>query len=92
MCVCASDSSETVEVIIVKLGTDASRINYIDLQGHTYLNHENNKCFTILETIQVMFIKFAVKIVRLKVYMVIASAMTLTLIQNDKCVSNFTAF
>ena len=56
-------------------------ISYIDLtfiQSHTYLNQENNKCLIISETIQAMPIKFVVKIVRLKVYMTIASLMTLT--------------
>ena len=37
-------------------------------------------------------IKFAVKIVRLKFYMTIASPMTLTFIQGHKCVSNVTTF
>ena len=39
-----------------------------------------------------MPIKFAVKIVRLKVYMTMASPMTLTIIQGHKCVSNLTTF
>ena len=71
---------------------NASRVNYIDpdmlliltltgIQGHTYLNHDNNKCLIISETIQAMPIKFAVKIVRLKVCMTNSSPMTLTLIQ-----------
>ena len=38
------------------------------IQCHTALNHENNKCLLISEAIQAMLIKFAVKIVRLKVY------------------------
>ena len=58
VCVCvyfASDSSETVEVIIVKLGmVDASDmimhhvlsiLTLTFIQGHTDLNRENNKCF-----------------------------------------------
>ena len=58
MCVCmclslASDSSETIEVTIIKLGTvTASEIRMhhvlimltLTFQGHTYLNREN-KCF-----------------------------------------------
>ena len=49
----ASDSSETVEVIIVKLGmvTASDRrmhqcVNYIDLDLQDQ-NHENNKCLII---------------------------------------------
>ena len=37
-----------------------------------------------------MTVKFAVKIVRLRVYMTIASPMTLTIIQGHKCTSNLT--
>ena len=47
------------------------------IQGHTDLNHENNKCLIISETIQAMPIKFALKIARLKVHM--------TFIQGHKC-------
>ena len=39
-----------------------------------------------------MPIQFAVKIVRLKVYMTIASPMTLTFIQGHTCVSALTTF
>ena len=39
-------------------------------QDHTDLNHENNKGLIISETIQAMPIRFAVKIVQLKVYMI----------------------
>ena len=46
--------------------------------------------FIISVTVQAMAIKFAVKIVRLKVYMTIASPMTVTFIQGHKCVSNLT--
>ena len=41
---------------------NVSRVNYIDLafiQGHSYLNHETNKCSIISETVQAMPIKFA---------------------------------
>ena len=48
------------------------------IQGHTDLNHENNKCLIISENIQAMPIKFAVKIVRLKINMTIVSPMILT--------------
>ena len=56
------------------------------IQGHTYLNHENNKYLIISNNIQAKPITFAAKIVRLKVYMIIASPTTLTLIQGHKCV------
>ena len=41
---------------------------------------------------QAMPIMFAVKMVRLKVYMTIASPMTMTFIQGHKNVSNLTTF
>ena len=62
----ASDSSETVEVIIIKLGmTTASdmRMHDVLIVGHTYLNHEDNKCSIISDTVQAIPIKFAMKIV-----------------------------
>ena len=68
--------SETVEVIIGKLGmVTASDLKmhhvliYIIIltvtfiRCHTDLNHENNKCLIISETIHAMSIEFAVKIV-----------------------------
>ena len=69
MCVSLpSDSSETVEAIIIKLGTvtasSASRVNYITLtfiQGHTDLMKMIG--LIISETVQAMPIRFAVKIV-----------------------------
>ena len=74
----ACDSSEIVEVIITKLGTVTASDTRMHLvliiltltfiQGHKDLNHENNKCLMISETVQAMRIKFAVKIVQLKVY------------------------
>ena len=74
----ASDSSETVEVIIVKVCTVTAFImrmhhlfillTLIFLHGHTDLNHENNKCLINSETIQAMPTKLAVKIVRLIIY------------------------
>ena len=83
----ASDSSETDEVIIVKLGmvtASVTRMHHVliiltmfFLQGHTDQNHEN-KYLIILETIQAMPIKFAVQIVCLRVYMTNA---------NDQCQS-----
>ena len=81
MCMCvslASDSLETVEVIIVKLGSVTASemgmhqvlvilfLTFIQFQGHTDFNHENYKCLIISETIQAMPIKFAVKTVATK--------------------------
>ena len=56
VCVCvslASDSSETIKVTIIKLGTVTASdmgmhhviiiLTMTFVQGHTYLNHENNK-------------------------------------------------
>ena len=76
MCVCvslASDSSESINVITIKLGmvtASAMRMHHVliiltltFIQGYTDLNHENNKCSIISETIQAMPIKFAVEIV-----------------------------
>ena len=73
----ASDSSETVEVIIIKLDTVTASdmlMHHVLIililtftQGHTYLNHENNKCSIISETVQATTITFDVKVVRLKV-------------------------
>ena len=76
----ASDSSETIEVVIVKLDTVTasdmrmhrvlSILTFTFIQGHTDRNHENNICLIISDNIQAMPIKFAVKIVRLKVYII----------------------
>ena len=55
-------------------------------------NHENNNCSIISETVEAMAIKFAVKIVRLKVCMTIANVMTLTFTEGHNCVSNLTTF
>ena len=72
MCVCvslASDSSETIEVIIITLGMVTAPdmrmhrtliiLTLTVIQGHTDLDHEN-KCSVISETVQAMPIKFAV--------------------------------
>ena len=96
----ASDSSETIEVIIIKLGMVTVSdmlmhhhvliiLNLIFIQGNADHNHENIKCLIISETIQATPITFAVEIVRLKVYMTVASPMTLTFIYGYKCVSNY---
>ena len=95
----AIDSSATIEVIIITLGTvtdsDTRMYHMLNIltfiQGHTDLNHESEKkCLTVSETFQAMPIKFALKIVRLKVYIIIASPMILTITQGYKCVSNLT--
>ena len=92
----ASDSSETVEVTIVKLGTVSASdmsmhhvliiLTFTFIQGHTYLSYE--KCLTVSKTIHAITITFAVKIVPLRVFMTIASPMTLTFIQGHRCASN----
>ena len=73
-----SDSSETIEVITIRLGMVTASdmrmqrmliiLTLTLIQGHTDINHGNSQCSMILETFQAMPIKFAVKIVRLKVY------------------------
>ena len=81
MCVCVrvclsvppSNSSETVEVTIVKVGTvtaSGMRMHHMlivltltFIQDHTDRNHEKNKCLIISKTIQTMTIKFAMKVV-----------------------------
>ena len=81
VCVCVSlsnDSSETLEVIIIKLGMVTAsnmRMHHVLIiltltftEGHTDLNHEHHSCSIISETVQAMPIKLAVKLVRLKVY------------------------
>ena len=83
----ASDSSETIEVIVVKLGTVTAsdvRMHHVltilaltFIQGHTDLMHENSKCSTTSETFQAMPIKYVVNIVRLKVYVNFASPVVL---------------
>ena len=60
----ASDSAETIEVVIIKLSTvtasDMLKHHVLSIlaltfiQGHTDMNHENNKCLIISETIQAM--------------------------------------
>ena len=71
MCVCvcscvslASDSSETIEAIIITLGTVTASdmgMHYVlivltltFIQGHPDLKYENNKCSIISETFEVM--------------------------------------
>ena len=91
VCVCvslASDSSETLEVIIIKLGMMTAsdmRMHHMliilpltFIQGHTDLNHKN-KCSIISETVQAIPIKFAVKIVQPKVYRIYSQSDDLAL-------------
>ena len=59
------------------------------IQGHTDLNHGNNKCLII---IYAMPIRFAVEKVQLKVYNNHSSLMTLTFVQSHECVSNFLTY
>ena len=75
----ASDSSETIEVTIMKLYTVTATASdmgkhhvliiwtLIFIQGHTDLIHKNNKCSIISETVPTNVYHFAVKRVRLKV-------------------------
>ena len=72
-----SDSSKTIEVIIIRLGmVTAPDILMHDMliiltlafiQGHTALNRENNKCLISSENVQAIPTMVAVKIVLLKV-------------------------
>ena len=91
----------TIKVIIIKLGTVTAsdmvmhhviiKLILTSIQGHTELNRKNNKRSIISEIVQAKPIEFAVKIVRLKVYMCIASPMTLTFTGHN-CVSSLTTF
>ena len=60
------------------------------IEVHTDLNHKNNKCSIISKTVLAIPTEFAVKIARLKVCIIVASAMTLVFAQGYKCVSNLT--
>ena len=55
------------------------------IKGHTDLNHENNKCLIILQTVQAMPMKFDIKIVRLKIFIIVASSVNLTFAQGHSC-------
>ena len=59
-------------------------------QGHTDRNHENHRFSIIWETVQAIPTKFAVKIIRRKVYMTFAIPMSLSFTQDLNCVSNVT--
>ena len=66
-----SHISETSEAIAITLDTVTASVTrmyhmliiFTFIQGHTDLNHKNNKRLIISETIQAMPIMFAVKIV-----------------------------
>ena len=61
---------------------NAFRVNYIDLDLHARshrFNHENDKCAIISETVQAIPIQFAVKMVRLKVYIIFNQSEDFTL-------------
>ena len=100
----ASDYSESIEVIIIKrcLVTASDMVMHhvfiivtlTFIQGHTDLNHENNKCSIILETVQAIPIKFDVKIVRRKVLIIFSQSDDLALhsrsqlcLKLDKCLT-----
>ena len=95
----ASDSLETIEVTNIHLGMVTASdmvmhhvlivLTLTFIQGHTDLNRENG-CLIISETIEAMAVKFALKLVRLKVYMIIVSPMTLLFMQGHNCLSNLT--
>ena len=82
VCVCvsfASYSSETIEIIIIKLATVGETMHHVliimtltFIQGQIDFNHDNRKCSIISETVQAMPVTFAVKIGRLKVYIIVS--------------------
>ena len=82
MCLCVYSSfsshiSETSEAIAIKFDTVTVSVTGMHhvlimltlsfITGHTYLNHGNNNCTIILETVQAMRIMLDVKIVSMKV-------------------------
>ena len=84
VCVClcvASHISETCEAIAITFDTvtaSVTRRHHVliiltltFIREQTDLNHESNKCSNISNTFQAMAITFAVKIVRLNVYIII---------------------
>ena len=78
----ASDSTETVVVVIIKFGTVTAsdkRMHHAFIILITDLDHENDKYSFISETVQAIPIKFAVKIVQLKVYIIFSQSNDLAL-------------
>ena len=76
VCVCVSvaSDSETLEIIQHQTWHGNCLMHHVliiltltFIQGHTDLNRENNKCSIISESVQVIPIMLAVKIVRLTV-------------------------
>ena len=96
----ASNSSETINVIIMQFGTVTASdkimhqvlmiLTLTFIQGHTYVNHESDKCSIISECVKAMPIKFAVKVVQLKVHIFVLSSMTLLFNQRHTCASILT--
>ena len=80
----ASDSSETIEVTIIKLDTVAASdmlmhhvviiLTLTFIQGHTKLNDEKNKLMFDYFRNSSSNPLFAVKIVRLKVYVIFSQS------------------
>ena len=81
-------SSNTVTDLDMRMHHVLIILTLTFIQGHTDRNYENNNCLIISKTIQAMTITFAVKIVRLRVYMTIASPVTLIFVQGHKFASN----
>ena len=86
----ASYISQTSEAIAIKLDALTAPVTKMHhvfsistltfTQGHADLNRKNNKCSIISETVQAMVpIKFAVEIVRLKVYIILSQSDDLAL-------------
>ena len=104
VCVCvvslASDFSEIIEVIIVKCGTVTASdmvmhhvliiLTSTFIQGHIDVTHDNNKCSIVSSTVQAIPIRFAVTIVRPKVYIIFSCLTTLLFTQGHNCVSILT--
>ena len=100
-----ADSSEMIKVITIKLGmvTASDRrmrqvfiiLTEFDLHSRPKdRTHENNKCLIISETVQAIPIKFAVKIVRQKVYVIFSQSDDLAVharsqlrLKVDKCLT-----
>ena len=100
----ASDSSETSEAIITTLGMVTASDMVIHhvliiltltfIQGNTNINHGNHTCSIISETVLTIPITFAVKIVRLKSYLMLSQSDDLALLSRlqvrlklDKCLT-----
>ena len=90
----ASDSSETIEIIVINLGmvTDSDMVvrhvfiilTLTFIQGHIYLSHKNHTCSIISETVQAIRISFAAKIIQLKGYIICSQSEDLALRSRSK--------